>query len=382
MKIDDKKILILGFGREGLETLKFLRIMFPNKVIGIADQLPLERMEASLREVFEGDANLRGYFGEDYLSGGEDYLSGIDDYNLIFKSPGIKFLPEIAAAEKRGVVISSNTELFFDFCGGTIIGVTGTKGKSTTASLIYEVLKGGGLNVCFGGNIGMAPLSLLGGEEKGKIFVLELSSFQLAGLKKSPRVAVIQAIVREHLDYHGDFSSYLSAKENIVRYQSEKDQAVFNCSSSLAAEMAGKSRGEKIPFGGSETNGSRCFLDQGNIVFLSDYGREEIIPVRDISLFGSFNIQNVMPAVIIGRRLGVSSEIVAETIRKFRPLPHRLEFVGEADGISFYNDSLATIPEATIAALEAFPDKKIVLIAGGFNRGQDFSNLGRKIAEL
>src|SRR3989344_525117 len=148
MKIDDKKILILGFGMEGLETLKFLRIMFPNKVIGIADQLPLERMEAGLREVFEGDANLRGYFGE-------DYLSGIDDYNLIFKSPGIKFLPEIAAAEKRGVVISSNTELFFDFCGGTIIGVTGTKGKSTTASLIYEVLKGGGLNVCFGGNIGM-----------------------------------------------------------------------------------------------------------------------------------------------------------------------------------------------------------------------------------
>jgi UDP-N-acetylmuramoylalanine--D-glutamate ligase len=188
-------------------------------------------------------------------------------------------------------------------------------------------LKTGGLNVCFGGNIGMAPLSLIGEDDKDKIFVLELSSFQLVGLKRSPRVAVIQAIVREHLDYHGGFSEYLLAKENIVRYQGENDRVIFNRDSSLAVGAAGKSKGEKLPFGGSEADGSRCFLDQENIIFISKKGREEIIPVREIPLLGSFNIQNVMPAIVVGRELGISAEVIAEAIKGFRSLPHRLEFV-------------------------------------------------------
>lgn len=376
MKIDDKKILILGLGREGSETLRFLRNRFSDKVIGVADQFPLERMGPAIKETVQGDANLRKHFGE-------DYLKGLCEYDLVFKSPGIKnSLPEIAAAEQKGVVISSNTELFFDSCKGMIIGVTGTKGKSTTASLIYEVLKTGGLNVCFGGNIGMAPLSLIGEDDKNKTFVLELSSFQLAGLKRSPQVAVIQAIVREHLDYHGGFSEYLLAKENIVRHQEESDRVIFNRDSSLASEMAGKSKGEKLPFGGSEADGSRCFLDQESIIFISKKGREEIISAREIPLLGSFNIQNVMPAIVIGRELGISAEVIKKAIKGFHSLPHRLELVKEVNEVSFYNDSLATIPEATIAALEAFPNKKIVLISGGFDRGQDFSDLGRKIADL
>jgi len=284
-------ILILGMGREGQVTLKFLKNYLPENQIDTAD-----------------------------AKDGKNYLDKIKDYDIIIKSPGIPYLPEIKKAKDEGKIITSATSIFFDLCKGKIIGVTGTKGKSTTASLIYEVLKNGGLDVYLVGNIGQPSLDLLDKLNEDSIIVYELSSFQLADLTKSPHVAVITNIYADHLDWHGSLENYRKAKENIKKFQTQKD------------------------------------------IFISDKSATEI--AREIG--GLFKIPD---------------EKINKVIENFKPLPHRLEFVAEKNGIKFYNDSLATNPHATIFGLKTLGEKVETLIAGGFDRGVDYSVLGPAIAK-
>lgn len=304
-----ERVLVLGFGREGKVTLDYFKKHHPEIKIGIADQ-----------------------------NDGKNYLDNLKDYDVIIKSPGIPFLPEIKKAQSKGKMITSATQIFFDNFKGQIIGVTGTKGKSTTASLIYEVLKKGGLDVYLVGNIGKPALELLDQLNKNSIVVYELSSFQLEDLNKSPHIAVITNLYPEHLDHHGNFESYRDAKLNITKYQTEKDYLICN------KDIEIESKAQKIPF--TPTN----------------------------------NLDDAIPAKLIGELFKIPEEKINQAIKDFKPLPHRLEFVGEFKGIKFYNDSLATIPQATIGALQALGEDVETLIAGGFDRGIDYSILGEAIA--
>ncbi|MDO8576960.1 MAG: UDP-N-acetylmuramoyl-L-alanine--D-glutamate ligase [Candidatus Daviesbacteria bacterium] len=330
-----KTVLILGFGREGKATLRFLEKHFPKEKIGIADQ-----------------------------SGGGDYLEKIKNYDVIIKSPGIPYLPEIKEAQSLGKIITSATQIFFDNFKGQIIGVTGTKGKSTTASLILEALKKGGLDVYLVGNIGKPALDLLDNLNDNSIVVYELSSFQLEELDKSPHIAVITNLYPEHLDHHGDFSLYKDAKTNITKFQTKKDYLIYNQDIPELRYIAQQSKANKVSFSKKDKQ------------MVSDLVHKDTIP-----LLGGFNLLNIVPAVIIGRLFKIADNKIEEVIINFRPLPHRLEFVGETHGIRFYNDSLSTIPEATAEALFALGKNVTTLIAGGYDRGLDYSVLGQAIAK-
>lgn len=353
-QIKNKSVLILGIGREGLSTYLFLRKLYPDKVLALADRLVWGKLAKNTWALISKDKKVKLILGNDY----QEKSRG---YDLVFASPGMPALVLNKIKTPR-TVISSNLELFFELCQGKIIGITGTKGKSTTTSLIYRVLKQADLDVRLAGNIGKPALSFLSGAKSDTIFVLELSSYQLMRLRRSPQIAVVQNIVPEHLNYHGSFKKYVEAKRNIVAYQTNKDYVVFNSLSPLAKKIAQLSQAKKIPFG--------------------PYTKEiekTILPIKFIPLKGKFNLQNVLPAVIIGKLIGIPNKFIAAAIKSFKPLEHRLEYIGATDGVDYYNDSLSTIPESAIAAIDTFPGKSLILLLGGYDRGLDFSNLAKVI---
>lgn len=360
-----RRICILGLGREGVSTYTFLRRHLPYTHLTLADRAPLDTLNAATREIIANDSAVT-------IASGPDYLAHLDQCDVLIKAPGITpRLPELVAARERGTIITSNTRLFFELCPGTIVGVTGTKGKSTTTSVIHAVLAAHSGDVRLLGNIGIPPLEQLDGTTSDTTFVVELSSHQLFDLEHSPHIAVLQNIVPEHLDYYESFAEYAAAKANITRYQSERDIFVYNDNYPLPREIASTTRARTLPFGFESRQRSGCFVEDGWIVYRSESHTERVISVDDVPLPGRFNLQNVMPAVAIGRLRGVPAATIAAAIRAFRGLEHRLEFVATIDGVRYYNDSLATVPEAAIAALDAFAEQPVVLIAGGYDRHVD-----------
>ena len=309
----NKKIVILGYGREGKDTLLFLRKLFPKKKIGLADQ-----------------------------KFGKDYLKKLKDYDVIIKSPGIPF-KKLPGSVLGGRKITTQTEIFFNNCPGQIIGITGTKGKSTTASLIYKTLKAGGLKAHLIGNIGKPVLNLLFSATPKDVYVYELSSFQLTNLKKSPHIAVLLNIYQEHLDYYRNFKEYINAKANITLRQNKNDYLIYNSKNKIVRGIAKKSKARKIPIRGEYYD-----LDKN-------------------------------AARAVGKIFKIPEVIIEKTIKNFKSLPHRLELVGTFKGITFYNDSLATIPEATIAALDRLGDRVETIFLGGFDRGINYKSLAKRV---
>ena len=320
------RILILGFGREGRDTFLFLRKLFPDKILGIADKKELISL---------GDGKIKLHLGK-------DYLKSLKNYDVIIKSPGIppKIITHFISKKQK---ITSQAEIFFENCPGKIIGVTGTKGKSTTASLIYKILKNKGLRVHLIGNIGNPALKSLSLAGPNDIYVYELSSHQLYDLKKSPSVAVLLNIYQEHLDYYKNFDEYAKAKANITRYQTKKDYLIYNSQDKIVGKIARKSKAKKIP------------------------------------IKGIYHQLDKAAASQVGKLFKIPSKIIQKTIKEFKPLPHRLELVGTFKGITFYNDSLATIPEATIFAIESLGRGVETIMLGGFERNVDFKNLAKKV---
>ena len=333
-ELKDKKILILGFGREGKDTLLFLKKLFPKKKISIADQ--------------KLDKN---------------YLKKLKGYDVIIKTPGIPFkiLPKAALRK-----ITTQTDIFFDNCPGKIVGVTGTKGKSTTASLIYQMLKACpelSRRAHLVGNIGKPVLNLLFSAEPRDIYVYELSSHQLYNLKKSPQVAVFLNIYPEHLDYYKNFQEYINAKANIARYQTKDDYLIYNAGDKIVREIAKKSKIELT----QKAKGKK------RISFSS--------PAKKIPVRGKYYELNKAAARAVGKIFKVPSKIIDKAIKEFKYLPHRLELVGTFRGITFYNDALATIPEATMAAIDSLGPRVQTIMLGGFERNIDFKNLAKKVLQ-
>lgn len=310
-----------------------------------------------------------------------DKFDNLSRFDLIIRSPGVyRYRPEILAAEKAGVEISSKTKLFFDLCPAKIIGVTGTKGKGTTATLIYEILKAAGKRVFLGGNIGSGVFGILERLRKDDWVVLELSSFQLVDLQKSPHITVVLMVTSEHLDWHPTIKEYVDAKKNIVSHQTKNDFAIISDDYSNSKLIGQEGKGNKFYFSRQHEVEKGCFLMQKHLINRLIRNQEIIIDQSEIKLRGEHNIENVMAAIVATRLVGVSIDTIREVLKKFKGLEHRLEEIATVNGITFYNDSFSTTPETAIAAIKSFKEP-LVVILGGSEKGSDFTDLGKAIVE-
>lgn len=371
----NKKVAVLGMGVEGVSSVKFL--VKKGARVTVLDKKKGRELEEEIKKLRNKDIK---------IITGKNYLENLSGFDIIVRSPGVKRnLPEIINAEKKGVVVSSQTKIFFDLCPCPIIGVTGTKGKGTTATLIYEMLKKQGLDAYLGGNIGNPPFEFLDRLRKGFWVVLELSSFQLQDLTKSPHIAVILMITSEHLDYHKDIYEYIEAKRNILRSQKATDFAIINKDylASRASDVLTQGKLFEVSREGEVREG--CFAREGKVIVRLKNARapraptdEIIIDVKDILLPGKHNLENVCAAVIAALSAGVSKENIRKVLKTFKGLEHRLELVGEVNGVRYYDDSFSTTPETAIAAIRAFTQPEI-LILGGSSKRSDFTGLGRVI---
>jgi UDP-N-acetylmuramoylalanine--D-glutamate ligase len=366
-----KKIAILGFGIEGLAMLQFLKEK--GATVWVLDRKQKENLDQDLVTQAE-------QFGAQFILG-KNYSDNLIDFDIIVRSPGVRrLLPELLEAEKKGVLITSQTKLFFDLCPCPIIGVTGTKGKGTTSTLIYKMLKEDGQDAYLGGNIGVAPLTFLDKLQPSSIVVLELSSFQLQDMTKSPHIAVMLMITSEHLDHHTTLGEYVDAKRNILRFQTQDDFAVINRDYPASNESDIETNGKVFFASRERETDNACFAFQGRVVVRRNGSDDEIIKTSEIALPGKHNLENVCAAVMAARLAGVSTKHIIQTLKTFTGLPHRLEFVSEIKGVKYYDDSFSTTPETAIAAIESFDQPK-VLILGGSSKGSDFTLLGKTIRE-
>ena len=329
------KIVIAGYGVEGQSSLRYFQKEFPEASFLVADE----------RDRVDGLPDDVGY---------QVGFAGLNDADLIIRSPSLS--PEKIKTSGR---IWSATNEFFDKCPAPIIGVTGTKGKGTTCSLIAAILRQSGQTVHLVGNIGVPALDVLPKIKKTDIVVYELSSFQLWDLKKSPHIAVVLMIEPDHLNVHADFGDYLAAKRNIARFQSQEDYVIYNSQNDFSGEIAASSPAQKkeYPF----------------------YITNDIISA--IRLPGKHNIDNVCAAILAAKAIqsDITNDEIKAGLSDFTGLPHRLKFVAEKNGVKYYDDSISTTPGSTIAALKAFTEPKI-LILGGSDKGADYTELAQEIA--
>jgi UDP-N-acetylmuramoylalanine--D-glutamate ligase len=374
----NKKICILGLGREGLSSYHFLRQFLPNKLLRLADQNPLEKLDPAWQTIQEQDQQLEFFLGS-------HYEQALEQQELILKTAGIPAtLPFIQAALLKGAELSSQTAIFFDLVDHqNLIGITGTKGKSTTSTLLFELLKTAPEGAILVGNIGQPALDGLATLSEKTRVVYELSAHQLAELHKSPHIAIVQEIFPEHLDYYKDFESYFAAKTAIVRYQTPEDICIYDPDLAGASRMAALSPAKKWRHRLAPNGAELCLrqIDDQEWLFETKPQEMALLPTQEIPLLGRHNLYNVMAAVACARLFNIPPEGIRETVAHFKSLPHRLEFVAKTHGVTYIEDSIATNPPAAIKALEAFPKGKILLLAGGYDRHLDFLPLVEKILE-
>ena len=305
---------------------------------------------------------------------GEGYLSGLTE-DVIFRTPGMRpDLPQLTEAVQRGSVLTSEMEVFFDVCPCPKIAVTGSDGKTTTTTIIAELLKRAGKTVHLGGNIGHPLLAETGTMKPEDVAVLELSSFQLMTMARSPHIAVITNLAPNHLDVHKDFQEYINAKENIFTHQTGQDIAVFNADNPYTAEEASRAPGRARLFSRKKELADGVFL-RGEAIIARYAGAErQVMTTSDIKLPGVHNIENYLAAIAAVDGL-VPDETIRDFAREFGGVEHRTELVRTRNGVRWYNDSIASSPSRTIAGLNSFPGK-VILIAGGKDKGIPYDALG------
>ena len=305
---------------------------------------------------------------------GEDYLKDLTE-DVIFRTPGMRpDLPELTEAVARGSVLTSEMEVFLEVCPCPIVAVTGSDGKTTTTTIISELLKRAGKTVHVGGNIGHPLLAETGSMQPDDMAVLELSSFQLMTMTRSPHIAVITNLAPNHLDVHKDFQEYIDAKENIFTHQMAEDVAVFNADNLYTAEEAGRAVGRARQFS-RRTEPEDGVLLRGDAV-IARHGAEErqVMRTGDIKLPGVHNIENYLAAIAAVDGM-VSDETIRDFAREFGGVEHRIELIRTRKGVRWYNDSIASSPSRTIAGLKSFKEK-VILIAGGKDKGISYDDLG------
>ena len=368
--IRGKRVAVLGIGVSNTPLIQML----------VRSDVKVTACDKRSREDFGGriealeSLGVKVYLGEDYL----EHLRGQD---VIFRTPGMRpDLPQLVDAVEKGSILTSEMEVFFRVCPCPIIAVTGSDGKTTTTTIIAELLKAAGKNVYLGGNIGKPLLPEAEMIEPTDVAVVELSSFQLMTMDRSPHIAVVTNIAPNHLDVHRSMGEYIGAKENILLHQGPGDRVVLNADNQITRAFLATARGESVLFSRrEEPKGQAVFLRDGAIWLRRDGEERQVLPVRDILLPGDHNVENYMAAIAAVDGL-VPDEVIRALAAQFSGVEHRIELVRELNGVRYYNDSIASSPTRTIAGLKCFPEK-VILIAGGYDKHIPFDDLGPAITE-
>lgn len=353
----DKKILILGFGREGKSTYKLIRKYLNEQVLYIADKDEnFEKNDKFLQQ----DKNV-------VCNSGENYLENLNEYDVIMKAPGISFV----GLDTKGYIsrVKSQLELLLEFFNVRTIGITGTKGKSTTTSLVYKILEEQNVKSMLLGNIGVPVFDYIDCIQDDMTIVLEMSSHQLEFMKKSTNISILLNVFEEHLDHYDSFERYIEAKCNIFKYQSNSDYFLYNFDNDNLNKCVKDVKGISYKVSLNGKANSDIYVKEDKVFF-----RDKVI--YDINekrnLLGEYNLNNIMFALGVSEILGLDINKTAKTIRNFKTLEHRLEFVGKYNDVLYYDNSIATVPIATIEAIKALGNVD-TLIIGGMDRGVDYS---------
>lgn len=315
------------------------------------------------------------------LSLGNSYLDGLVDQDMILRTPGFEFYtPALQAAGKAGAIITSEMELFFEYCPCPIIGITGSDGKTTTTSLIAAILQADGRTVHLGGNIGRALLPIVDTISPDDTAAVELSSFQLISMKRSPHIAVVTNVTPNHLDHHKDMEEYVNAKRNILLYQNENSISVLGYENEISRHMHSDVKGECRFFTRLQPVQNGAYLNENDELCLAKDGSTAAILHKDeVALRGLHNIENLL-AAFAALQTEVPVAIMAQVARTFNGVEHRIEPVRTLNGVQWFNDSIATSPTRVIAGLRAFP-QKLIVIAGGYDKNIPFEPMAKDVVE-
>ena len=368
--VKGKYVAIMGMGVSNTPLLKYLMDLDAN--ITVFDKKSEEELDKSLIEEYA----IQGV----KFSLGENYLKNLVGYDIIFRSPSMRpDIPELEKELDRGAILTSEIEMLIDLCPGKIIGITGSDGKTTTTTLIYKMLEAAGYHCYLGGNIGIPLFAKIDEMRSEDIIVLELSSFQLMTLKKSPQIAVVTNVSPNHLDIHKSYEEYIEAKKNIFKYQDKDGIVVLNYDNDITRDFSLEAKGEVRYFSTRVKLDDGVILDNNMIKISEDKIRKQIINVDDILLLGAHNIENACTAIAAVKDL-VKPEDIVSVLTTFKGVEHRNEFVRLLNGVKWYNDSIGSSPTRTIAGLVSFKNK-VILIAGGYDKHLDYTDMGRYIVD-
>ena len=372
--IDGKQIAIIGMGVSNIPLLDYFYDKNAKVTIFNNQLLSDEIMEKVNKYRYQVEI-------------GPDNLTMLKGFDYIFRSPSaLPTTPEFVKEVQNGAILTSEIEQVLKLAPCKVIGVTGTEGKTTTTSIIYEILKKAGYNCFLGGNIGKPIFTQILKMKPEDLVILELSSFQLMGMKISPNISVVTNMFPDHLNVHSSYEEYKQAKKEIFLHQKENEKLVLNADNEVtkefAAEIIKDIPNKNLTFFSSQTNLENGYIydkEDGFIKYIKDGKSENIINKTDIKLRGIHNYENICAALAATDTLA-KRNIQIEAIKNFAGVEHRLEFVRELDGVKYYNDSIGTSPASTIAGLNSF-DENIILLAGGSDKGLDYTEIGKKIAE-
>lgn len=364
--LQGKQVAVLGIG---VSNTPLVKLLLAHHISVLACD-KRETADAQLEELAQMGARL--CLGTEYL----DHLTGCD---VIFRTPGMRpDLPQLQDAMKHGSTLTSEMEVFFQVCPCPIIAVTGSDGKTTTTTIIAELLKAAGYTVHLGGNIGKPLLPEVVEMKATDFAVVELSSFQLMTMTQSPHIAVVTNLAPNHLDVHKSMEEYVTAKENIFTHQSGGDRLILNADNAITRSFVGKEVGRLTLFSRQEEpEGDAVFLRDNAIWLREDSDERKVLERSDILLPGDHNVENYMAAIAAVRDL-VPDDVIRSFANTFSGVEHRIELVRTLNGVRYYNDSIASSPTRTIAGLKCFPEK-VILIAGGYDKHIPFDVLGPEI---
>lgn len=367
--LKNKRVAVIGLGVSNKPLIEYLYNL--QAEITVFDNKEEKKIDAEILKQLEKYQINKSF--------GKNYLSKLKGFDIIFKSPSCRAdLPEIEEEVKNGAKLTSEIELVLELSPSTIIGVTGSDGKTTTTSLIYEILKN--KYKCYlGGNIGIPLFTKISEMKPEDIVVLELSSFQLMQMKQSPHIAVVTNVTPNHLDIHKSYEEYIEAKTNIFKNQKEEDLLILNYDNEITREFAKHANGKVILFSSKEKLSDGVIYHDNIIKVCENDLRRHVIKLKDTNLRGVHNAENICAAIAATSTL-VSIEEQIEAIKSFKGVEHRIEFIREIDGVKWYNDSIASSPTRTIAGLKSFSEE-IVLIAGGYDKHLDYEPIAEPIID-
>ena len=364
----NKKVLVLGLAKSGESAARLLDKL--GAIVTVNDGKPFEENPAAQSLLEEGIKVVTGGHPLELLD---------EDFELMVKNPGIRYdNPMVKKALEKEIPVITEVELAYLISDAPIIGITGSNGKTTTTTMIAEVLTAGGQSGLLSGNIGFPASQVATTATKNDTLVMELSSFQLMGIETlHPEIAVITNLMPTHIDYHGSFENYVAAKWNIQKNMSKSDFLVLNFNQTLAKELAAKTQATVVPFSTTEKVDG-AYLEGNMLTFRG----EPVMAADELGVPGSHNVENALATIAVAKLRGVENQVIKATLAGFGGVKHRLQYVGEINHVKFYNDSKSTNILATQKALSGFDNSKVILIAGGLDRGNEFDELVPDIQEL